>query len=547
LPYGDSLNPIRPQSPARVPARHLWVDAICINQADPEEKSYQVGLMGKIYQLAKFVVIWLGEQADGSELLRGLVPALLEAKKKRVAANDERTLLEMTAADWKYYGIPHWTSTAYLAICRLVSRPWFSRVWIIQEISLATNAVVYCGSWNMPWGLLLEVIEFVQEIGQSFFSKLLDAESMHNLQWSRARVTHGVQQDLLSLLLQHRSAQATDPKDKIYALRGLAQDSHIIEVNYSRSLTEIYTDAAMRLLDQGQSLDILSMAHLHDNENLTDLPSWVPDWSVNNYAYMPLLLQFGDEGYGFDFRAAGEMESRPIFKNDGKILGISGLIVDHIVACGPSLPMQPSYDFLDYRCVPQELINRLEDEVVLHHWEKIAEARSRKPYVTGGAILDAYWQTLCAFPQELETEAVKRGFTAYDDSRSLNRWLVGLLLDTLGMDYRNWPYKVLKFIGETILLFFRILRRHSYTDYTFPSLTVTSRGRKMVRTRKGYIGLASLFVSLGDKVGLFQGSKVPLIVQRKGPYWQLLGESYICGMMNGECFVEDKCDTMWFC
>jgi hypothetical protein len=61
--------------------------------------------MGKIYQLAKFVVIWLGEQADGSELLRGLVPALLEAKRKRVAANDERTLLEMTAADRKYYGI----------------------------------------------------------------------------------------------------------------------------------------------------------------------------------------------------------------------------------------------------------------------------------------------------------------------------------------------------------------------------------------------------------------------------------------------------------
>lgn len=47
-------------------SRHLWVDAICINQADPEEKSYQVGLMGKIYQLAKFVVILLGEQADGA-------------------------------------------------------------------------------------------------------------------------------------------------------------------------------------------------------------------------------------------------------------------------------------------------------------------------------------------------------------------------------------------------------------------------------------------------------------------------------------------------
>ena len=69
----------------------------------------------------------------------------------------------------------------------------------------------------------------------------------------------------------------------------------------------------------------------------------------------------------------------------------------------------------------------------------------------------------------------------------------------------------------------------------------------MVRTRKGYIGLASQFVDLGDKVGLFQGSKVPLIIRLQEPYWQLLGEAYIHGMMRGECFVKDECHSMVFC
>jgi hypothetical protein len=69
-----------------------------------------------------------------------------------------------------------------------------------------------------------------------------------------------------------------------------------------------------------------------------------------------------------------------------------------------------------------------------------------------------------------------------------------------------------------IIIFFRVLGRTSLPDTTFASLMVASRGRKMVRTRKGYIGLASQFVDLGDKVGLFQGSKVPLIIRLQEQY-----------------------------
>ncbi|KAF1982758.1 hypothetical protein K402DRAFT_295350, partial [Aulographum hederae CBS 113979] len=45
-------------------ARTLWVDAICINQSDNEEKSRQVGMMKNIYESASFVLIWLGPEPD---------------------------------------------------------------------------------------------------------------------------------------------------------------------------------------------------------------------------------------------------------------------------------------------------------------------------------------------------------------------------------------------------------------------------------------------------------------------------------------------------
>jgi hypothetical protein len=84
-------------------------------------------------------------------------------------------------------------------------------------------------------------------------------------------------------------------------------------------------------------------------------------------------------------------------------------------------------------------------------------------------------------------------------------------------------------------------------EINFPSTMIASYGRRMIRTSKSYIGLTSRLFTVGDRVGLFQGSKIPLIVRRKNSYWQLLGESYIHGMIFGELFEEELCEPMLFC
>jgi Heterokaryon incompatibility protein (HET) len=526
--------------------RYVWVDAICIDQGNYKEKSSQVQLMGRIYRSATRVLVWLGECAEQSELVEALVPVLLEAKRKRAANNDERTLWDFSRVDLRYYGLPHFlNSAAYFPLCRLMSRPWFERVWIIQEITLAADAVVYCGEWKMPWMALVEAFGFLQDVGRDVFHGLLDSRNLQALQWERTRSASGRAQSLFSLLLRHQAALAGDSRDKVYALLGLACEEDVVEVDYSLSAKEVYVKATIKLLRQHQNLDVLSIAQVHDNE---DLPSWVPDFKASQDTRLPLLLEPGDfEGEWLGFRAAGETRSNPTFKNNNTIMLISGMIVDEIVACGPVLEIRENYDLYSLKRAVKTMMEDPEQEAVLYHWEKVARARTGMIYVTGEPILDAYWQTLCILPQQAQVNNVRSAFEEYDDFRRLNRVLNALLLDVLALNYKNWPYKILDFVGGLCLILFRFLRWDVSPNTTFPMLMFASRGRKIVRTRTDYIGLASDIVSVGDKVGLFQGSKVPLVLRRKEPYWQMLGEAYIRGMVDGECFIEEECTEMYFC
>ncbi len=260
-------------------------------KAANKEKSSQVQLMGRIYRSATRVLVWLGECAEGSELVEALVPVLLEAKRKRAANNDERTLWDFSNVDLHYYGLPHFlNAAACFPLCRLMNRPWFERVWIIQEITLAAEAVVYCGEWKMPWMALVEAFGFLQEVGRDVFHGLLDSRNLQALQWERTRFASGGAQSLFSLHLRHQAALAGDSRDKVYALLGLACEKDVVEVDYSLSAEEVYVKATIMMLRKHQNLDVLSIAKVHDNG---DLPSWVPDFKRSRGTRLPFLIEPG--------------------------------------------------------------------------------------------------------------------------------------------------------------------------------------------------------------------------------------------------------------
>jgi hypothetical protein len=235
--------------------------------------------MGHIYRSAKIVDVWLGEAADGSDTVSTFVPILLDAEQKQRAENDERSIIELTATDRKKYGLPYWMDLRYSSLLLVASRSWFSRVWIIQELSLGSNIVVYCGRWHMPWNSFTQAVEWVIGLGLNIFWQADDGNNEKYLKWTQQKVASGLQPRLLTLLIRHRSANASEPKDKIYAFPSLTCDSDIIEIDYQKSVEAIYTDMTIKVLKKYQDLDILSAAHLHD-DNPKDLPSWVADWSI---------------------------------------------------------------------------------------------------------------------------------------------------------------------------------------------------------------------------------------------------------------------------
>ena len=201
----------------------LWVDSICINQNDKQEKGHQVKQMGDIYEGAEEVLIWLGPKSDGTTSLLELITWIeSEAKNARALGTEEDwaslcgRLMERRFRDPNVDALP----TQHKALQRLLERPWFSRVWILQEVAKARKATIMCGSGScpartfalMPSLMGLEVPDHTQVV--------LDImpQIRKSTWWSSQRTLH-------SLLVKFRESQATLPRDKIYALLGMSEDA----------------------------------------------------------------------------------------------------------------------------------------------------------------------------------------------------------------------------------------------------------------------------------------------------------------------------------
>jgi Heterokaryon incompatibility protein (HET) len=123
----------------------LWVDAICINQADKVEKSHQVPKMAEIYSEAANVRVWLGKEENKSELALKFIHQILDFKNfDRLTADSRR--------------VPEWA-----ALLSLMKRPWFGRRWVVQEMALAKKAFLHCGKDSVPWDDFADALRLFEE------------------------------------------------------------------------------------------------------------------------------------------------------------------------------------------------------------------------------------------------------------------------------------------------------------------------------------------------------------------------------------------------
>lgn len=239
----------------------LWIDSICINQSSQDEKSHQVGLMRDIFSRATSVTIFLGGDED----------------------TPDARLLKRTSESLFYNGGQGeviWAAVRdHLAVRALFDRPYWSRIWVIQEVLLSKKAIVVLGETAIPLQSLLKAQLVEPEGPRRTFSV------PPWLRLGRA-LPIGDFNGLSTLLTETSRCLATDPKDMVFALLGLVQGAHLegLVADYSKSVYEIRIGIAAYFLIRHGQTNLLKTAVFEASERQNDrllpgLPSWVPSWS----------------------------------------------------------------------------------------------------------------------------------------------------------------------------------------------------------------------------------------------------------------------------
>lgn len=247
--------------------RRVWADAICIDQLNIPERNSQVALMGRIYSEAANTVIYLG---DLTVDVSGIFAA---------ASRQPHYAAPVTAEDAS-------GGVTVPAVRDLVSRPWFKRVWIFQELVLSRDPWVQCGRTRSRWTDICRLLlvnarpqTCLSEFDKSNFQLLEDMNNAFNRKQGYT---------LAEALTARRGLGATDPRDFVYANLGVANDGNM-SVNYEETSLWIYVQAAKYMVDKLGIGKVMSYVDdIAAEERLQGLPSWAPDWRLPSSDLAPL-------------------------------------------------------------------------------------------------------------------------------------------------------------------------------------------------------------------------------------------------------------------
>ena len=534
----------------------LWVDAICINQHDTAEKNEQVALMRDIYSSAKNVSIWLGEGFRNSRAAFRLMHDILDAKMMdELRGLEKRDLWDLNE---NHYNLPLTTDPVWYDLFAIIQRPWFRRAWVIQELAMASEATIMCGEDTVSWEELDQVFKYLAAGGLALTFAPLALNHFLVLSHAREVAQSKSTQSALPVLMRHRQSLASDPRDKIFAFGGLCRasgdDSLAIRPDYGTNFREIYTMFAVRILQSNQNLDILSVPRVQETSAGGSLPTWVPDWSVFDQA---TSLQ----GWETDakqewiirskFTATGLSRCKPTFNNDYTRLGLRGAIVDRVFFAAPECVNQPDQDAL---MKTNDLSLVIQSQKVLKKMEDISWCRVFwKQYPTGEKVMDVYWQTLLAGTIYGSFEVTRDIFHRWDRTNMYFRLLQLVRLDRL------WFLKMVQFVTVLICTIASYFGWTGVIDYMinftpetlFRTLASPMLNRCLFTTEAGFTGLGPKLIKGDvdeDYVALCEGASLPLIVRPKGDDWEVIGDCYVHGWMNGELYeiVRKDMKTMWF-
>lgn len=356
--------------------------------------------------------------------------------------------------------------------------------------------------------------------------------------------------DILELLRHFSKNEASDPRDKIYALIGLAGAENFIIPDYSQPVEELYKGFVRSMIERQQSLRVIYAAEA-GTTNLLRLPSWVPDWNNHhapNSSKAPIGLAEKARAW---YHAAGNTESDFRFSNSGDILYVRGTVCDRVSLLASQRIFDADSD----------------SETGKRSWRSFIFGSGDPTYPTGIPQLQAFSRTaLIDFDILIEDRLQTKNSSFFDlASAFLCRLGYNLEGDFLMIQKPNgecdYIAGLLKFLGETrdgrssqalLEFFLGASTKHLTEQWTNGDLwrghhscsafigfsTSITADRRLFRTQRGYMGLAPRASCEGDLVCVLLGSSVPVILQKFESHYLLIGECFALGFMDGEALKD---------
>ena len=494
--------------------RTIWIDAVCIDQDNLEEKSSQVSFMRDIYAHAQQLLIWLGEWPDMAAVAFPVISKFAQFEECTGPANRENVQsVEFT----EEAGIPLPSSPKYIALQFILSREWFKRFWIIRELLVATQVrdpLVHCGPQVCGWasvGLAAAWVswsgysrQISQSGNQTYFGS--EASAVHISRFNFAKAPpEDPDYRLSSLLRDFCQSKASWPRDRIFALLGLANDVRsasgilLVTVDYKKPLKDLLTELTLALISRHKSLAPLAWGGVY-LPTIGDLPSWVPEWTSIRDASFPV----GQEGQAL-FNTTGVEEARFTLSQDRARLRVHGLVVDKIKY------VSTGHDKWGTSGV---------DDVVRGFWEALV----LNGHVANEEHFDVFWRSLVA-DRDLVYAAESGHLACYAAA-----WR-----DRLSASSRvPWP---------------RVLQAHQDCGSRDPEvfsqqIPLRSKWRAFVITEAEDIALASKPVEVGDHVVLLRGGDAPFVLRPIGDLrsgfikYYVVGDTFMYKIMHGEALKQ---------
>ncbi|KAF2725195.1 HET-domain-containing protein [Polychaeton citri CBS 116435] len=473
-------------------ASYFWIDALCINQHDMDERSWQVKMMGRIYSLAERVLVWLGESE------------MDQMERKQSEGSLSEPMLRANSFPLDHAAQHGHTMSQQEALANAITRTrplWWERAWVIQEFLMAQHdPVVQFGSYTLPW--------------QSFMQMFKNAKGLQN-DLTKFRNARSGARDKTQSILRFRdlagSTSATDSRDKVYCFLSLIrpEEAALIEPDYHLPQAEVFARTTFAVFVANGSL--AALAYIISRQQRDDsLPSWSVDFAFSGveinyvgddetYAGLVQILQA--------WKCRASSSPKLSLSSDARVLSINGCFLDAIVNT-VVLSTNPSNwsnrnERLGHDLAP--IFQKLDSKNPYH-----AIAAKSRVHAIARTASKVTWTRLIAEAQSL----------AYNYT-----WNLG---DIVAL-FRLWK----ELCCPRHQCIDRDVEQRRLLDWA--QYAYHAAGQVVLFTTiSGFVGIGPGSIRTGDFVGLMDGSNAPVVLQYQQNDYAFRGLALIGGIMDGE-------------